>query len=157
MSELNEALLKTLKLNLPETSMIAVREAFEEYDVLIKKVKQLERDKNTQRLQIVGYNERETILNAKLSKCKDIEKREAVLRIGEQNLKVEILNIKLDEAQKSNKNVLDLVTKVFGHPNVTITKSSTRDIPVDGGGQCAGYVHNNAVEQEITNKTENKS
>ena len=83
------------------------------------------------------------------------ELQEEALRVKEQSLDYLILEVKLECAEQRNKELFSLVEKVFGHPSVTISKNSNIPIAVDGGGQYAGYVQREGVD-EITTTTEGK-
>jgi hypothetical protein len=58
---------------------------------------------------------------------KDLEKKEATLRIRERDLNLEIVQIKLEAANARNEKIESLVEKVFGHPAVSV--STNKSIP----------------------------
>ena len=95
-----------------------------------------------------------------LTKAKEaLEKlvnKEDYLNIMEEDLKDERRNldkakleIRLEMMKERQKTMDDLVSKVFGHPAVTVTNRN-KGFAVDGGGGCPGTVQSNYTDETET-------
>lgn len=145
-----------IKQNLPEATAKQMSTFIQEAEADKVRLTSLERESQTQMNTI---NRQQT----EISELKDLVKKEEVLiekendlTKREQALNLQIAEIKLDEALKRNESIENLVSKVFGHPSVTVCNSRDVYTPVPVNDQgMTGVVQRDQVF-ESTTTTENK-
>ena len=148
--------------NLPEATALEMKKFIEEAEETKDSLELLEEKLSASLVVNKDQQEFINILQRDLDSHENLrilleaqEVQEEVLRVKEQSLDYLILEVKLECAEQRNKELFSLVEKVFGHPSVTVSKNSSVPVPVSGGGEYAGYVHTQDVN-EVTTTTEGK-
>ncbi len=145
--------------SLPAATANAMREFIEKANVTAEElrvlkgkydeqsVKLLAETKETGRLRI--FEQKDARI---MEKAAELIEREKVLDATHRTLKMEIMQTKLDMMEATNITVRDLVSKVFGHPSVTVsTFKDVLSVPSD-----SGMYPNRDSLNETTTTTESK-
>ena len=142
---MKQDILDAIKKNLPEMVAGELKEHLENYDVLEINVKKLEDQLET--LTTLNKNlEKENVKLKKLNiRSEELDKKEMEVNAEKRNLKVTMAELKAEEANKRSSQLYTLVDKVFGHPNVTITKTTNQAVPNDH------YISTNYETDTVTN------
>lgn len=154
MSILNLEIQETIRKNLP--SAIA-----DELTIFLKETKDLEKSFEEVIKDLKKTEKENTLLKEELGKkenlIQDFEKlqlREEEIFKKEKELEVTLLQKELELKNKSSEELFRLVDKIFGHPSVTITRSSNGQVPIPiDNGQWASTVDTHNSETTITTET----
>jgi len=128
--DLNAQLLKVINENLPAATAremkIFIEKANErEQELLaVKKISE-----NKERM-LTHYKQKLEQAEARLKKENELIAREKAVEVAERRQEVKILEVKLEEAEKRYSVIKDLTETVFKNRTLTISKSTTQDVPV---------------------------
>lgn len=149
--------------NLPETTAGIMKEfitkAEETRHALVSAEETIESKDND----IFNLHVKINKLKEQVSEIDDVKKRDKVLikqeealRIRERDLKLEIAEIRLANANDRNNKIEQLVEKVFWHPSVSVNTHKYKPQMSDPAPGCVPYECGRISENEITTTIKSK-
>jgi len=162
MKKITEEMQELIAKNLPAATAGAMKDFIEESEEVKLNLKE-SLEKNIIKDKSIDSLLREAaLLNGKIEKFEDFNKREKELdgreisiADRERNIKLQIIEIQLSVTQASLATTERLVEKVFGHPSVTVTNSKNVYTPImhNQGNGCGEYQSGSSTTNTEETKT----
>lgn len=152
-TQLKDAMLEVIEKNLPQATAENLKILLTERDAAIKKVKVLEAKVKARDEVIEDLNTQIAKLNNLNLESRDLKSERDALEESKRNLRVNIAEYKLAEAEKRANVVTQLADTVFKNRNLVQTSFTSGSIPVKDN---SGYVSNFplAMTTTVTNNEE---
>jgi len=141
---MNQEIIEAIQKSLPAIQMDALKTELAK----AAKVADLEITITTLRKQIEIERELQQSLSKSLAEANARAKKTEELELQERNLKVQMLEIKLQCEQVVSSNIKELAMAAFRNP--TIHKSFNKPVAVPGSSTCTGYVEDRQVGETTT-------
>ena len=78
----------------------------------------------------------------------ELEQRKAEQDVRERDFKLELAELRIELMDKNMTNMQSLVSKVFGHPRVTVDRSTEHPYTDQYGNRTSDYAHDNETRTE---------
>jgi hypothetical protein len=135
-ADLSQQINELVKEKLPEATANEMRKFIEEAKqdkiILKEKIQEIESYKKTNKelnKVIDEYKTKDQAYNQMGEMARKVTGRENAVEKRENTLELTLAKMELEYCSNSNQNILNLTSKVFGHPSVTVTNRRENVIP----------------------------